>query len=110
LGWIDEAIEEFKGAIEINPYHPGLHNNLGYLYSKRNLLNEALEEYQKTLELDPENAEVYKNLGLLYFYKLRDYPKAQKYWERYLVLNPGDPQNDSIRNKIEEIKRRTVKF
>jgi len=110
LGWIDEAIEEFKGAIEINPYHPGLHNNLGYLYSKRNLLNEALEEYQKTLELDPENAEVYKNLGLLYFYKLRDYPEAQKYWERYLVLNPGDPQNDLIRNKIEEIKKRTVKF
>ena len=110
LGWIDEAIEEFKGAIEINPYHPGLHNNLGYLYSKRNLLNEALGEYQKTLELDPENAEVYKNLGLLYFYKLRDYPEAQKYWERYLVLNPGDPQNELIRNKIEEIKKRTVKF
>jgi len=110
LGWIDEAIEEFKGAIEINPYHPGLHNNLGYLYSKRNLFNEALEEYRKTLELDPENAEVHKNLGLLYFYKLKDYPKAEKYWERYLALNPADPQNDLIRNKIGEIKRRTVKF
>lgn len=110
LGCIDEAIEEFKGAIEINPYHPGLHNNLGYLYSKRNLFNEALEEYQKTLELDPENAEVHKNLGLLYFYKLKDYPRAQKYWERYLALNPTDPQNDLIRNKIGEIKRRPVKF
>jgi hypothetical protein len=40
---------------------------------------------------------------------LRDYPKAQKYWERYLVLNPGDPQNDSIRNKIEEMKGGTIK-
>ena len=110
LGWIDEAIEEFKGAIEINPYHPGLHNNLGYLYSKRNLLDKALEEYQKTLELDPENAEVHKNLGLLYFYKLKDYSKAQKYWERYLVLNPADPQNGSIKNKIEEIKKRAPKF
>jgi tetratricopeptide (TPR) repeat protein len=107
LGWIDEAIEEFKGAIEINPYHPGLHNNLGYLYNKRNLLKKAVEEYQKVLDLDPENAEVHKNLGLLYFYKLKDYPKAKKYWEKYLVLNPNDPQNGSIRNKIEEIKRRT---
>jgi Tfp pilus assembly protein PilF len=110
LGLIDEAIEEFKGSIEINPYHPGLHNNLGYLYGKRNLLEKAVEEYHKTLELDPENAEVHKNLGLLYFYKLKDYPKAQRYWERYLVLNPTDPQNDSIKNKIEEIKKGKIKF
>jgi tetratricopeptide (TPR) repeat protein len=110
LDMLDEAIEEFKGAIEINPYHPGLHNNLGYLYGKRNLLKKAVEEYQNVLDLDPENGEVHKNLGLLYFYKLKDYPKAQKYWEKYLVLSPSDPQNGSIRNKIEEIKKGNVKF
>jgi len=109
LGLLDEAIEEFRRAIEINPYHPGLHNNLGYLYSKRNLLQEAVEEYRKTLELDHENAEVYKNLGLLYFYKLKDYEKAQKYWEKYLALNPSDPQRDAIRHRIEEIKMGTIK-
>jgi len=106
LGMIDEAIEEFKRSIEINPYHPGLHNNLGYLYSKRNLIKNAIEEYQKTLELDPQNPEVHKNLGLLYFYKLKDYPKAKQHWERYLVLNPWDPQNEAIKNKIEEIEKR----
>jgi Tfp pilus assembly protein PilF len=106
LGMIDEAIEEFKGAIDINPYHPGLHNNLGYLYSKRNLLKEALQEYQKTLGLDPNNPEVHKNLGLLYYYRLGDLFKAKTYWERYLVLNPEDPQNASLRQKIEEIERR----
>ena len=106
LGLIDSAIEEFKGSIEINPYHPGMHNNLGYLYSKRNLLKQALDEYQKALALDPGNPEVHKNLGLLYYYKLVDYPKAKKYWERYLILNPEDPQNPSIRQKIEEIGKR----
>ena len=110
LGRIDEAIEEFKGAIEINPYHPGLHNNLGYLYSKRNLFNKALEEYQEVLKLEPENPEVHKNLGLLYFYKLEDYPRAQRYWQKYLALNPYDPQNDLIRNRIEEIKKGKAKF
>lgn len=109
LGWVDEAIEEFKGAIEINPYHPGLHNNLGYLYNKRNLMKQAVEEYQKVLDLDPDNAEVHKNLGLFYFYKLKDYAMAQKYWERYLLLNPSDPQNGSIREKIQQIKKGTVK-
>ena len=106
LGLIDEAIEEFKGSIEINPYHPGLHNNLGYLYSKRNLLKQAVNEYQKVLALDPQNPEVHKNLGLLYYYKLGDYPKAKIYWERYLTLNPEDPQNPTIRQKIEEIEKR----
>ena len=105
LGLIDEAIEEFKEAIDLNPYYPGLHNNLGYLYGKRNQFRQALDEYQKTLELDPENPEVHKNLGLLFYYKLRDYPRAQKYWEKYLILNPGDPQNPTIRQKVEEIKR-----
>ncbi len=108
LGLIDEAIEEFKGSIEINPYHPGLHNNLGYLYSKRNLFKNAMEEYYKVLELDPGNPEVHKNLGLLYFYKLKDYPKAKEYWERYLVLNPEDPEKEAIKNKIEEIKKGKV--
>jgi hypothetical protein len=41
---------------------------------------------------------------------LKDYPNAQKYWERYLVLNPSDPQNGSIRAKIDEIKKGVVKF
>jgi O-antigen ligase/Tfp pilus assembly protein PilF len=108
LGQIDEAIEEFKGSIEINPYHPGLHNNLGYLYSKRNLFKNAMEEYYKVLELDPRNPEVHKNLGLLFFYKLKDYPKAKEYWEKYLVLNPGDPEREAIRYKIEEIKKGKV--
>jgi Tfp pilus assembly protein PilF len=105
LGLIDEAIEEFKESIELNPYYPGSHNNLGYLYTKRNLFKQALDEYQKTLELDPQNPEVHKNLGLLYYYKFRDYPKAKKYWESYLVLNPGDPQNPTIREKVEEIEK-----
>lgn len=107
MGLIDEAIEEFKESIDLNPYYPGLHNNLGYLYSKRNLFRQALDEYQKTLDLDPQNPEVHKNLGLLYYYKLRDYSRAKKYWERYLALNPGDPQNPLIRQKIEEIGRRS---
>ncbi|OGP88478.1 MAG: hypothetical protein A2156_03370 [Deltaproteobacteria bacterium RBG_16_48_10] len=105
LGLIDEAIEEFKESIELNPYYPGLHNNLGYLYSKRNLFMQALDEYQKTLELDPQNPEVHKNLGLLYYYKVRDYTKAKNYWEKYLILSPGDPQNPSIQQKVDEIKK-----
>jgi Flp pilus assembly protein TadD/O-antigen ligase len=106
LGLIEEAIEEFKGSIEINPYHPGLHNNLGYLYGKRNLLKQAINEYQQTLALDPQSPEAHKNLGLLYYYKLGDFPKAKLYWERYLALNPEDPQNPVIRQKIEEIQKR----
>lgn len=108
LGRIDKAIGEFRRAIEINPFHPGLHNNLGYLYNERNLLERAIEEYHKALELDTKNPEVHKNLGLLYFYKLKDDQKARKYWEKYLVLNPDDPQNDSIRNKIKEINERVL--
>lgn len=105
LGAIDEAIDEFKGSIEINPYHPGLHNNLGYLYGKRNLIKQALMAYHKALELDPDNPDVHKNLGLIYYYKVKDYEKAIAFWEKYLKMNPEDPQNPSIREKIDEMKR-----
>ncbi len=106
LGEIDKAIDEFKKSIEINPFHPGLYNNLGYLYTKRNLINEALDAYQRVLELDPDNPEVHKNLGLLYFYKINDYNRAINFWEKYLILNPNDPQNLAIQEKINEMKKK----
>jgi tetratricopeptide (TPR) repeat protein len=65
----DEAVEEFKKAIEVIPYFPvkmgpnflaKVHNNLGSAYYYKGLYNRAVEEYKKALEIDP-NLEIVKS-------------------------------------------------
>ena len=44
-GWLDEAIKEFKKAIELDPSSAHAHDNLATVYSEKKLYREALDEY-----------------------------------------------------------------
>lgn len=49
----NEAIEEYKRAIEINPTNPGYHYLVGFNLNNLSLYNEALEYLNKAIDLDP---------------------------------------------------------
>lgn len=49
----DEAIEEFKKAIEINPGDAEVHKRIGIAYGKKNMLGLALYHLKKSMELNP---------------------------------------------------------
>src|SRR5438128_1656631 len=55
-GWLDEAIKEFKKAIELDPESAHAHDNLATVYSEKKLYREALKEYLTALELEPDSA------------------------------------------------------
>lgn len=63
-GKLDEAINSYQKAIEINPILDGVYNNLGVAYTKKNETDEAINCYKKAIELNPNNAEPYCNLGV----------------------------------------------
>jgi len=44
-GWLDEAVKEFKKAIELDPSSAHAHDNLATVYSEKKLYAQALEEY-----------------------------------------------------------------
>jgi superkiller protein 3 len=89
-GMLDEAIEEFKEVLEIDPDDAETHYNLGNAYVDKEMFGEAISAYKKAVELDPEFIDAYISLGTAYLDKgLTDdaialYLQASK-------LNPDDP-------------------
>src|SRR5512137_2513038 len=62
-GWLDEAIREFKKAIELDPDSAHAHDNLATVYSEKKLYREALAEYLTALRLEPDSATAHYNLA-----------------------------------------------
>jgi len=56
LGRIDDALDAYRRALEIDSTHAGSMNNLAFLYAERGEhLGEALRLVRRAIELDPEN-------------------------------------------------------
>jgi tetratricopeptide (TPR) repeat protein len=64
-GHLDEAIVEYRKAIEFEPRYASAHQALGaMLYAKQDL-DGAIAEYRKCIELDPKDAFAHNNLGVV---------------------------------------------
>jgi superkiller protein 3 len=59
----DEAIAEFRKAIEINPRDGGAHNDLGLALMDKGRVDEAIACYKKAIDLDPRDDKAHINLG-----------------------------------------------
>ncbi len=87
-GQLDEAVREYKNALEIKPDYGAAHNNLGIIHYLQGRMDEAAREYRKALELNPALAIAYNNLGVIYFKQGRIKEAAGEYKEA-LRLNPA---------------------
>ncbi len=63
---LDQAIAEYKRAIEIKPDYAYAHYNLGFVYNRKGLVDQAIEEYKKAIGLDPGFDQAYNDLGIAY--------------------------------------------
>jgi len=68
-GMFDNAILEYRKALEIDPNSATGHYNLGRSYDKKSRLDEAISEYKKALVLKPRYALAHNNLGVDYYLK-----------------------------------------
>ena len=63
MGRFDEAIEQARKALELDPSLAEAHNNLAAALAARGRVDEAIEHFRRALALDPAYAEAYNNLG-----------------------------------------------
>ncbi len=63
VGKFDEAIKDYKQAIQLAPDQIFPWNNLGNLYTKLNRYDEALAAYQKAVEYNPEDSISWHGMG-----------------------------------------------
>lgn len=90
---LDEAITEFKKAIEIDPEFIEAYNNLGYVYLKQKAYQEAIDAFSKALAKDNNYADLHNNLGYVYFC-------MNKYGEAIRELNSAIEINNSYISAI----------
>jgi Flp pilus assembly protein TadD len=68
-GRLDDAVAEYRKAIEIKPRNAFAHYNWGVALLQVERPDEAIAQFQQALEVDPKFAEARYNMGNAYFRK-----------------------------------------
>ena len=91
-GDLDSAEQHLLAALELNPDHPVVHNELGIIYRKTGRFAEARRSYEAALAVYPGYHHARRNLGVLCDLYLADLECALSSYESYMATVPGDDE------------------
>lgn len=91
-GDLDAAEQHLLTALELNPEHPVVHNELGIIYRKTGRFAEARRSYEAALAVYPGYHHARRNLGVLCDLYLADLDCALAAYEAYLQTVPEDAE------------------
>ena len=93
LGKVDEAIEEYRKALNLDPNLAEAHLNLGWSYALRKRdYDLARQETLEAIRLKPQLTVAYRNLWWIYRLQ-KNYEKALETLKKILSLEPDNPIN-----------------
>jgi tetratricopeptide (TPR) repeat protein len=88
LGRVDEAVNELRTAVKLNPQAPSYHANLGEVLRQAKRLDEAEQSLEAATRLDPKNAQSLNNLGIIR-YEQKRFAAAAQFYRQALEARPG---------------------
>lgn len=97
----NEAIRDYKKAIELDPKFSKAYNNLGNMYYALQEYEEAIKHFSKAIELSPQDAEPYCSRGALYF-DLNKFKEAKTDIEKSITLNPKYAQAYRLNGSLQK--------
>ena len=103
-GNIDDAIREYRRALDIDRDYVDAHNNLGRLYLQQGKNDLAIEEFTEATRLQPRVALYQRNLGVAYV-QAGETQKARMSFQRVLELERDGPSAEYARRMLEELKQ-----
>ncbi len=87
----DQADEEFRKGLAIDPNYAAIQNDYGYMLVDRGVkLGEATSMLQKAVQFDPQNGAYLDSLAWAY-YKQGQYAMAEDYERKAVLRQPNDP-------------------
>lgn len=89
VGRIDEALAEYRRAVDVDPGFAEAYEALGYHYQRRGLLMKSLDAFQTLARLEGHYA-AYFNMGYI-LVELERYEDALEAFQQCLTLAPDDP-------------------
>lgn len=112
-GRLDEAVTEFRSAIQSDPQYAAARANLAYTYDRLGRVDDAIAAYKDAVAVDSKNAVAFNNLGVLYV-KKDAYEDAIQAFEQGLKADPSSAllqQNLASAKKNKDIlKEREVRI
>lgn len=90
-GHYDQAVEQYKKAIELNPAFGSAYGRLGLCYTKMGQLQLAVEALTKASSLEPKSVPTWNNLGFACLIK-GDAVAAEAAFAKALQINPTYPR------------------
>jgi Tfp pilus assembly protein PilF/predicted aspartyl protease len=92
-GLFDEAHQEFKDALALEPDLSRGHHGLARALASQNKLDEALDAAQTALKLSPRDEEIHHTVGSI-FERMRRYEQAAAAYGNYVNLLPNKDRSD----------------
>jgi tetratricopeptide (TPR) repeat protein len=83
----DQAIEQFRMAVELDPKAIITHQKLGDAYARKGMFDKAKEQYEEVRKLNPNSPLSYLGLGVVYSRQF-EIGEAVKYFHKGLSLDP----------------------
>jgi tetratricopeptide (TPR) repeat protein len=96
LGQLEEAIREYKKAIEIFPDNYKAYYNLGVIYDRQGALKEAVTNYKSTIAINPAFINAHFNLGNIY----HNQGLLEEAIHQYRKVTELDPADYEARNNL----------
>jgi tetratricopeptide (TPR) repeat protein len=91
--YTDEAIAEFRRALELNPRYPRAHHYIGMTYLATDdvgVFPQARKEFEAELAQHPEEGPAHLMLGILLI-QSREYPQAISHLRKAVESQPNSP-------------------
>ncbi len=112
---LQEAMDDWRRALELDPTHQRAKNNLmcaycrlGYSYANHTLYDEAIDLWEKAAQMNPDNHLIVHNLSLAYE-NSGQFEKALRYWQetlqRWKVIYNRNPDDEYLKTCIIEAHR-----
>ncbi len=88
-GKIDDAIENFQKALQINSRYAEVYHNLGDAFIQKGNRIEAIQQYEQALAIDPEDEPSHVNLGIV-LYQSGRIDEAVVHYQKALEIDSSD--------------------
>jgi tetratricopeptide (TPR) repeat protein len=95
----NEAIAEYRKAIELDPLYANPHNGLGLTLSDQDSTEKAIAEFRKAIELDPLYAKPHNNLGNVLSAQAKTEEAIAEY-RKAIELDPLDARPHNALGKV----------
>ena len=93
-GQYEQAVQDYRRAIELNPLEQKTWRNLAVVYAAMNQPDQAMATYRKAIEVEPGHYAPYSAFGVYYF-SLGQYQQAEQMFRRATELAPSNAADHS---------------